>query len=153
MVEGKIIVLTGTFNTMKRTEAAESLKRMGAKIGSGISKKTDILFAGERAGSKLKKAENLGICVMSESDLLAILAGGSKNEGTEESKILETPAIKSKADKSKSTSPSSVPKSSVNTILPYWTEISYEEPKDNFNEALLEQFGIKPESKIRNTFH
>jgi len=65
---------------------------------------------------------------------------------------LETPAIKSKADKSKSTSPSSVPKSSVNTILPYWTEISYEEPKDNFNEALLEQFGIKPESKIRNTF-
>ena len=77
-MNGKNIVLTGVFTEIKRSEATAQLKAMGASIGSGVTKKTDILFAGERAGSKLAKAEALGIQVLGEAGLMAVLRGDSE---------------------------------------------------------------------------
>ena len=65
---GKTVVLTGTLQTMGRKEAAELLKGLGASVSSSVSKKTDLLIAGENAGSKLEKAQNLGVPVMSEEE-------------------------------------------------------------------------------------
>jgi len=73
-VAGKTVVLTGKFSEIKRSEAADALTRLGAKVGSGVSKNTDILFAGARAGSKLKKAESLGVEIADEATLVAIVA-------------------------------------------------------------------------------
>lgn len=63
---GKTVVLTGSLETMTRQEATDLLRSLGASISSSVSKKTDLLIAGEKAGSKLKKAESLGVPVMSE---------------------------------------------------------------------------------------
>lgn len=69
----KSFVLTGTLPTLKRKEAEEIIKKLGGKISSSVSKKTDYLLLGEDAGSKLEKARQLGIKEMSEEDLLKIL--------------------------------------------------------------------------------
>ena len=69
---GKSFVLTGTLSKMSRQQAKELLQSLGAKVVGSVSKKTDYLVAGEAAGSKLTKAESLGITVLSEEDLLAI---------------------------------------------------------------------------------
>jgi len=66
----KVFVITGTLNSFSREEAAERITVLGGKVTSAISKKTDFLIAGENAGSKLSKAETLGIAVMTENDLL-----------------------------------------------------------------------------------
>lgn len=71
--EGKTFVLTGTLPTMKRDEAAELIKSNGGKVSSSVSKKTDFVVAGEDAGSKLTKAKELGITVISEEELLKML--------------------------------------------------------------------------------
>ena len=68
---GKTVVLTGTLPTLSRDEAKHRLQKMGAKVSSSISAKTDYLIAGDKAGSKLKKAESLGVEVLSEEDLLS----------------------------------------------------------------------------------
>ncbi len=73
-IVGKTVVLTGKFSELSRTEAEAALARLGAVIGSGVSKNTDILFVGEKAGSKLAKAEALGIQVADEATLVALLA-------------------------------------------------------------------------------
>jgi len=65
---GKTFVITGTLSTMTREEAKEALENLGAKVSSSISKKTDYLIAGENAGSKLDKAQSLGVTILSESD-------------------------------------------------------------------------------------
>lgn len=67
---GKIFVLTGTLPTLKRKEAAEIIEKLGGKTSSSVSKKTDFVLAGEDAGSKMKKAKELGIEIISEEDLL-----------------------------------------------------------------------------------
>jgi len=70
---GKIYVLTGAFTEVKRSDAKAKLEAMGAKVSGSVSKKTTIVFAGEKAGSKLTKAEKLGIKIRSEADLLALI--------------------------------------------------------------------------------
>ncbi|MBE9158191.1 NAD-dependent DNA ligase LigA [Nodosilinea sp. LEGE 06152] len=70
---GKTFVLTGTLPTLTRPEATELIEAAGGKVTSSVSKATDYLVAGEKAGSKLVKAEGLGIAVLSEADLLALI--------------------------------------------------------------------------------
>ena len=66
----KTFVFTGTLSSMTRDEASAKAKSRGAKIGSSISSKTDYLVAGDKAGSKLQKAEKLGIKILSEEEFL-----------------------------------------------------------------------------------
>lgn len=73
-LSGKTFVLTGTFPTLKREEAKEMLEAAGAKVAGSVSKKTDYVVAGEEAGSKLDKARELGITVLDEAGMLALLA-------------------------------------------------------------------------------
>lgn len=74
-VEGKAVVLTGKFSELKRAEAQKQLKALGAIIKKSVSKNVDILIAGEKAGSKLDKAEKLGVEIRREPWLLAVLDG------------------------------------------------------------------------------
>ena len=71
-VEGKVFVLTGTLPTMGRSEAKKIIQNVGGRVGSVVSKGTDYLVAGNKAGSKLAKAESLGVKVISEKELLAL---------------------------------------------------------------------------------
>lgn len=71
--EGKSFVLTGTLPTMKRSEASKIIEENGGKVVSSVSKKTDYVLAGEAAGSKLDKANKLGITVISEQEFLDML--------------------------------------------------------------------------------
>lgn len=71
---GKTIVLTGTLSSMTRQEAEEKIARLGGKITGSVSKKTDLVIAGEKAGSKLEKAEKLGVAVMDEAGFLELIA-------------------------------------------------------------------------------
>ncbi|HVH97270.1 MAG TPA: BRCT domain-containing protein [Enhygromyxa sp.] len=80
-IEGKTVVLTGKFEQLKRAEAEAALARLGAKVSGSISKNTDILFAGEKAGSKLAKAESLGVAIHDEATLVALLEGVSTEQG------------------------------------------------------------------------
>lgn len=73
---GLTFVLTGTLQNYKRTEAAKLLEAMGAKCTGSVSKKTSYVIAGEAAGSKLAKAEQLGVPVLDESALEQILTTG-----------------------------------------------------------------------------
>ena len=70
---GKTFVLTGTLPTMNRNEASKLIKDNGGKVSSSVSKKTDFLLAGDEAGSKLDKANSLGIRVISEEELLNMI--------------------------------------------------------------------------------
>lgn len=79
-VQGKTIAVTGKFKDIQRKEIELELARRGALVAKSITGKTEILIAGERAGSKLAKAQSLGIQVVSEAELLAAL----KQEATVE---------------------------------------------------------------------
>ncbi len=77
LISGKTIVVTGTLPTLGRKEAQELIEHHGGKASGSVSKKTDYVLAGENAGSKLKKAEELGIPVLTEEELLAMIGSGS----------------------------------------------------------------------------
>ncbi len=67
-------VITGTLPTMERKQAQELIEKHGGKVTGSVSKKTTYVLAGEAAGSKLTKAKELGIPVLSEAELLGMLA-------------------------------------------------------------------------------
>ncbi len=71
--KGKVVVLTGTLHQCTREEAKVWLEAVGAKITNSVSKKTDFVIAGEKAGSKLTKAEQLGIPVLTEAEWLEMM--------------------------------------------------------------------------------
>lgn len=66
----KTVVLTGTFSSMKRSEAKQRIEAVGGKVAGSVSKKTDYVIAGENAGSKLTKAQELNIKILSETEFL-----------------------------------------------------------------------------------
>ena len=66
--EGKTFVLTGSLEEFTRNEASEIIEKLGGKTSSTVSKKTDYVLAGEDAGSKLTKAQNLGVTIITESE-------------------------------------------------------------------------------------
>ncbi len=72
-LEGKVFVLTGTLPSMGRDEASAIIKSHGGKTSSSVSKKTDFVLAGENAGSKLDKAQNLGVIILTENDFLEMI--------------------------------------------------------------------------------
>ena len=70
---GKTVVITGTLSNYSRDEATALIERLGGKTTSSVSKKTDLLIAGEKAGSKLAKAKELGVAVLDEAAFIAQL--------------------------------------------------------------------------------
>lgn len=74
---GKTVVLTGTLQEMARGEAKKKLEARGARVSGSVSKKTDLVIAGESAGSKLDKARELGVEVIGEARFVELLADGS----------------------------------------------------------------------------
>jgi DNA ligase (NAD+) len=69
------IGLTGTLEKLSREQATEMIEAHGGKVTSGVSKKTSFLVAGSDAGSKLQKAQELGVKVIDEARLMALLEG------------------------------------------------------------------------------
>lgn len=80
-IDGMKIVLTGTFSELKRSDAQKKLEALGADVTGSVSKKTQLLFAGEKAGSKLSKARDLGVPVYGEAELLATIESGNAPTG------------------------------------------------------------------------
>ena len=75
---GKTFVLTGTLPDLTREQASERIVAAGGRVTSSVSKKTDYVVAGENAGSKLTKAESLGVAVLDEPGLLGLLDGATE---------------------------------------------------------------------------
>ena len=71
--EGKTFVLTGSLENFTRDEAGEVIEKFGGKVSGSVSKKTSYVVAGEEAGSKLTKAQNLGIQVLSEQEFMELI--------------------------------------------------------------------------------
>ncbi|WP_296749994.1 NAD-dependent DNA ligase LigA [Thiobacillus sp.] len=80
ILAGKTLVLTGTLPTLTRDAAREKIEAAGGKVAGSVSKKTDYVVAGLEAGSKLAKAQELGVAVLDEAGLLALLAANNNNE-------------------------------------------------------------------------
>ncbi|HUX31993.1 MAG TPA: NAD-dependent DNA ligase LigA [Thiobacillus sp.] len=77
ILAGKTLVLTGTLPTLTRDAAKEKIEAAGGKVAGSVSKKTDYVVAGEEAGSKLVKAQELGVAILDEVGLLALLASNN----------------------------------------------------------------------------
>ena len=79
---GKTMVFTGTMPTLGRAEAQTMAQDVGAKVSGSVSKKTDYVVAGAEAGSKLTKAEQLGVTVIDEAEFLRLVSGAAEVSGT-----------------------------------------------------------------------
>lgn len=75
---GKTFVLTGTLPNLSRDEASDRILAAGGRVSGSVSKKTNFVVAGEAAGSKLAKAEKLGVTVIDEAELLRMLGEGAE---------------------------------------------------------------------------
>ena len=71
--EGKTFVLTGTLSKFTRPEASEIIEKLGGKTSGSVSKKTSYVLAGEEAGSKLTKAQDLGVAIITEDEFLEMI--------------------------------------------------------------------------------
>ena len=76
-LSGKTLVITGTLPSLGRDEAKDRIEAAGGKVAGSVSKKTDFVVAGLEAGSKLLKAEALGVAIIDEATLLQLLAPAS----------------------------------------------------------------------------
>ena len=74
---GRTFVLTGTLPTMSREEASAKIESLGGKVSGSVSSKTDYVLAGAEAGSKLEKAQSLGIAIIDEPAFLKLCAGAA----------------------------------------------------------------------------
>jgi DNA ligase (NAD+) len=79
-LSGRTLVLTGTLPTLTREQATERIVAQGGKVTTSVSKKTDYVVAGESPGSKLEKAERLGVAVLDEPGLLRLLGDAPQGE-------------------------------------------------------------------------
>ena len=79
ILAGKTLVLTGSLPTLTRDAAKEKIEAAGGKVAGSVSKKTDYVVAGEEAGSKLAKAQELGVAILDEAGLLSLLASDNNN--------------------------------------------------------------------------
>jgi DNA ligase (NAD+) len=79
-LSGKTIVVTGTLQKYQRDEIEGLIRELGGKASGSVSKSTDYLVAGEKAGSKLDKAKELGVPVLSEDDFDRLIAGSKKKK-------------------------------------------------------------------------
>jgi DNA ligase (NAD+) len=73
MFKDKTFVLTGSMENMDRDEAKEKIRQLGGSVSSSVSKNTDYVVAGESAGSKLDKAQELGVKIITEEEFLEML--------------------------------------------------------------------------------
>ena len=78
LLNGKRVVLTGTLETMTRDEAGEKIKMRGGKTSSSVSKNTSYVIAGTNPGSKLDKAEKLGVIILNEDEFLKLIGEENK---------------------------------------------------------------------------
>lgn len=104
-VKGKTVCVTGVLAGMKRDEAEAALTKLGARVVGSVSKNTDILFVGASAGSKLAKAESLGVQIVDEAGLHALLGGKvskvelkERKAADEELRELEAEALAGEGD-------------------------------------------------------
>jgi DNA ligase (NAD+) len=80
ILAGKTLVLTGTLPTLTRDAAKEKIEAAGGKVAGSVSKKTDYVVAGEEAGSKLARAQELGVAILDEAGLLALLGSADDDK-------------------------------------------------------------------------
>jgi DNA ligase (NAD+) len=78
--DGKTFVLTGTLPTMSRSQASKIIEENGGKTSGSVSKKTDYVLAGESAGSKLTKAQSLGVTILTEEQFLSMVDNDSSEQ-------------------------------------------------------------------------